>query len=245
MKKNTNHQEINDMNSSFELLLVKDQGNFWEVIGITYSNAMLVEPNCATLRATLFAIEDCKKALSEGKKITVSKKTEFSEVQPKDLVIETLDELSRYKQMAINEVAARMHQALFAVNVIDLMDYLNNYIALLNAGYYITDANREDKYFEVIEASQECEEPEALKDDATFEQEQEYIEKKQKYDNAQFNLNTLEKYLNSYDKLANIKHISDFLTETRKKIEDANSIEEINDIVQIYKSNLVNYKMLK
>ena len=125
------------------------------------------------------------------------------------------------------------------------MDYLNNYVTLLNAGYYITDANREDKYFEVIEASQECEEPEALKDDATFEQEQEYIEKKQKYDNAQFNLNTLEKYLNSYDKLANIKHISDFLTETRKKIEDANSIEEVNDIMQIYKSNLVNYKILK
>jgi hypothetical protein len=45
------------MNNNFELLLVKDQHNFWEVIGITYSNAMLVEPNCTTLRATLFTIE--------------------------------------------------------------------------------------------------------------------------------------------------------------------------------------------
>lgn len=233
------------MDHDFELLLVKDNGNFWEVIGITYSNAMLVEPDCATLRATLFAIEDCKKALSEGKKITVSKKTEFSEVQPKDLVIEAVDELSRHKQMAINEVAARMHQALFAVNVIDLMDYLNNYVVLLNAGYYITDANREDKYFEVIEASQECEEPEALKDDATFEQEQEYIEKKQKYDNAQANLSALEKYLNSYDKLASLKIITTFLTDTRKKLEDASSIEEVDDIMKVYKSNLVNYKMVK
>ena len=233
------------MDHDFELLLVKDNGNFWEVIGITYSNAMLVEPDCATLRATLFAIEDCKKALSEGKKITVSKKTEFSEVQPKDLVIEAVDELSRHKQMAINEVAARMHQALFAVNVIDLMDYLNNYVTLLNAGYYITDANREDKYFEVIEASQECEEPEALKDDATFEQEQEYIEKKQKYDNAQFNLNTLEKYLNSYDKLTQLKHITDFLTETRKKIEEASTIEDVQQIINVYKTNLSNYKMVK
>ena len=233
------------MDHDFELLLVKDNGNFWEVIGITYSNAMLVEPDCTTLRATLFAIEDCKKALSEGKKITVSKKTEFSEVQPKDLVIEAVDELSRHKQMAINEVAARMHQALFAVNVIDLMDYLNNYVTLLNAGYYITDANREDKYFEVIEASQECEEPEALKDDATFEQEQEYIEKKQKYDNAQFNLNTLEKYLNSYDKLTQLKHITDFLTETRKKIEEASTIEDVQQIINVYKTNLSNYKMVK
>ena len=233
------------MNNGFELLLAKDNGNFWEVIGITYSNAMLVEPDCSTLRATLFTIEDCKKALSEGKKITISKAQEYSEVQQSDLVIETLDELSRHKQMAINEVSARMHQALFAVNVIDLMDYLNNYIALLNAGYYITDANREDKYFEVIEASQECEEPEVLKDDATFEQEQEYIEKKQKYDNAQFNLNTLEKYLNSYDKLTQLKHITDFLTETRKKIEEASTIEDVQQIINVYKTNLSNYKMVK
>ena len=233
------------MNSNFELLLVKDKGNFWEVIGITYSNAMLIEPNCSTLRATLFTIEDCKKALSEGKKITISKVQEYSEVQQKDLVIETVDELSRHKQMAINEVAARMHQALFAISIIDLMDYLNNYVTLLNAGYYITDSNREDKYFEVIEASQECEEPEALKEDATFEQEQEYIEKKQKYDNAQFNLNTLEKYLNSYDKLVNLKTKSDFLTDIRKKIEDATSVNEIDEIMKIYRSNLANYKMIK
>ena len=233
------------MDHNFELLLAKDQGNYFEVIGITYSNAMLVEPDCSTLRATLFAIEECKKALAEGKKITISKTQEYSEVQPKDLVIEAVDELSRHKQMAINEVAARMHQALFAVNVIDLMDYLNNYVTLLNAGYYITDANREDKYFEVIEASQECEEPEALKDDATFEQEQEYIEKKQKYDNAQFNLNTLEKYLNSYDKLTQLKHITDFLTETRKKIEEASTIEDVQQIINVYKTNLSNYKMVK
>ena len=233
------------MDHNFELLLAKDQGNYFEVIGITYSNAMLVEPGCSTLRATLFAIEECKKALAEGKKITISKIQEYSEVQPKDLVIEAVDELSRHKQMAINEVAARMHQALFAVNVIDLMDYLNNYVALLNAGYYITDANREDKYFEVIEASQECEEPAALKEDATFEQEQEYIEKKQKYDNAQSNLNTLEKYLNSYDKLSILKNNTSFLVDTRTKLEGAQTIEEVNDIMKVYKSNLANYKMVK
>ena len=233
------------MDHNFELLLAKDQGNYFEVIGITYSNAMLVEPDCSTLRATLFAIEECKKALAEGKKITISKIQEYSEVQPKDLVIEAVDELSRHKQMAINEVAARMHQALFAVNVIDLMDYLNNYVALLNAGYYITDANREDKYFEVIEASQECEEPAALKEDATFEQEQEYIEKKQKYDNAQSNLNTLEKYLNSYDKLSILKNNTSFLVDTRTKLEGAQTIEEVNDIMKVYKSNLANYKMVK
>lgn len=233
------------MDHNFELLLVKDQGNFWQVIGITYSNAMLIEPDCNTLRATLFAIEDCKKALAEGKKITISKSQEYSEVQPNDLVIETVDELSRCKQMAINEVSARLHQALFSMSVIDLIDYLNNYVTLLNAGYYITDANREDKYFEVIENSQECEEPTQLNENSTFEEEQEYIEKKQKYDAAQFNLSTLEKYLNSYDKLMQLKHKADFLNDTRKKIEESTTIDEVDNQLKIYRSNIENYKMIK
>ena len=232
------------MNHNFELLLVKDKGDHWEVIGITYSNAMLVEPDCSTLRATLFTIEDCKKALSEGKRITISKATEYSEVQPKDLVIETASELDRCKQMAVNEIAARIHQAIFAVNVIDLMDYLDCYINLLNAGYFITDANREDKYFEVIEASQECEEPAPLKEDATFEEEQKYIEAKQKYDNAQANLSTLEKYLNSYDNLAAAKSKIKFFTDARKKVEDAQTIEDVELQMKIYRSNLKNYQMV-
>lgn len=232
------------MNHNFELLLVKDKGDHWEVIGITYSNAMLVEPDCSTLRATLFTIEDCKKALSEGKRITISKATEYSEVQPKDLVIETASELDRCKQMAVNEIAARIHQAIFAVNVIDLMDYLDSYINLLNAGYFITDANREDKYFEVIEASQECEEPAPLKEDATFDEEQKYIEAKRKYDTAQANLSTLEKYLNSYDTLTAIKSKIKFFTDARKKVEDAQTIEDVELQMKIYRSNLKNYQMV-
>jgi hypothetical protein len=147
--------------------------------------------------------------------------------------------------MAINEVAARMHQALFAISVIDLMDYLNCYINLLNSGYHITDKNREDKYFEIIEASQEIEEPEQLKEDASFEEEQTYIEQKQRYDNAQNDLSILEKYLNAYDKLMLIKHNTDFLTETRQKIEESNSIEEIDNHMKIFRSNISNYKILK
>ena len=97
------------MNHNFELLLAKDKNTYWEIIGITYSNAMQIEPDCSTLRATLFAIEDCKKALADGKRITISKENEYSEIQPKDLIIEAVDDLERHKLMAINEVAARIH----------------------------------------------------------------------------------------------------------------------------------------
>lgn len=229
---------------NFELLLVKDKNDFWEVIGITYSNAMMVEPDCSILRATLFAIEECKKALADGKRITLSKTLEYSEVQPKDLIIDEINEFQRYKQMAINEITARMHQAIFAVNVFDLMDYLNCYISLLNAGYYITDSNREDKYFELIEASQECEEPTAISEDAPFEEIQTYMDAKQKYDTAQQNLTLLENYLNCYDRLQMIKSKIKFFEDTRIKIQEANTIEDIDLQLKIYRSNLKNYKMV-
>lgn len=232
-------------NIKFELLLAKDSITHWEIIGITYSHSMAIQPTCKTLRATLFAIEKCKKALHDGKKIIVSKVIEHAEIQPNDIVIEDLDELSALKQISINEISSKLHQALFAISVIDLMDYLNCYINLLNAGYFITDKNREDKYFEIIEASQTVEEPKELKEDSTFEEEQQYIEQKQKYDNAQFDLSTLEKYLNAYDKLTHIKRITDFLTESRLKIEKSTTIDEINTNMKIFNSLLDNYKLVK
>lgn len=231
-------------NNGFELLLVRDKGEYWQVIGITYSDALAVEPDCSALRASLYAIEACKKALAENKLVTISKKTEHAEVLPHELVIEAPTELDNYKQVAINEVLARMHQTIFAINVIDLMDYLDCYINLLNAGYFITDANREDKYFEVIQDSQECEEPAPLSPDATFEDEQKYIEMKQKYETAQANLAILERYLNCYDNLANIKRKLKFFTDTRDSIKNASSVEEVDNLIKIYRSNLKNSQMV-
>ena len=229
---------------SFELLLVKDIGEQYQVIGITYSDALNIAPDCKVLRASLYAIEACKKALAENKIITVSKIIEHSEVLPHELIIEAPSDLDRLKQAALNEVLARMHQAIFAMNVIDLMDYLDCYINLLNAGYYITDSNREDKYFKVIEDAQEAEEPAPLSQDASFEDEQKYIEAKQKYDTAQANLATLERYLNCYDNLSSSKSKIHFFTQTRDKIKAAKTEEELTEILKIYKSNLKNYQMV-
>lgn len=229
---------------NFELLLVKDKGDFWKVIGITYSNAMMVEPDCFTLRASLLTIETCKKYLTEGKNIIIDKKIEYSEVQPHNLIINELSELDSKKQRAINEICARMHAAVFAISVIDLMDYLNCYINLINAGYFITDSNRDDKYFEIIEKSQSVAAPEPLKENASFEDEQKFFEQKQQYDDAQNNLLILEKYLNAYDKLSSIKNIINILSDTRDKIQNAQSIEEINTILKIYHTTVTNYKMV-
>lgn len=190
------------------------------------------------LRASLLAIEKAKKLLKEGKKICVSKQTRFSEVQPDELIEQDLDVLNSYRQCALNEINAEMHQTIIGVSVMDVMQYMANCLKLINAGFVITDDNREDKYFEIIEQAQACEEPAPLSDTATFDDEQKYMEDKAKYDKAQNNLKTLEKYLNAYDNLQAVYHTAEIMQTAKDKIKNAATIAEIDKAKEEYAENL-------
>jgi 5-bromo-4-chloroindolyl phosphate hydrolysis protein len=81
--------------------------------------------------------------------------------------------------------------------------------------------------------------PEELSADATFEEEQQYMLKKQEYDSAQQNLQTLEKYLNAYDKLKDIKFVNDMLNDTKNAIMCSDSEEKVSEVVDNYKKKLM------
>lgn len=226
----------------FELLLVKDCESKWLIQGITYSNALLANPTLLTLKASYLTIQYVKQLLHEGKTIYVSKNTDFPEILISDLVITETDGLQLEKNIAINNICGLMHSNIIGICVIDAMDFLQTYIQLINAGIFITDENREDKYLEIIEKSQLIDEPEPLAKDASFEDEQKYISAKQEFDNAQNNLVVLEKYLNAYDKLFRIKYVNDLLNNAKNKIENAQSIDEINNAIQEYKQQIDHFK---
>lgn len=223
------------MKNDFELLLVKDNNNYWEVQGITYSNALLANPTLITIKASLLTINTVKKLLSEGKSIKISKDIEFTEAQINDLIIGDIDELTLQKNIAYNNINALIHQTIIGVCVIDAMNFLQSYMQLLNNGIFITDTNREDKYLEIIEKSQEYLEPEPLSDNATFEEEQQFLDAKKQYNIAQENLKTLETYLNAYDKLFTIKYVTDILNTAKNDIENASTIEQVESVINDYK----------
>ena len=226
---------------SFELLLVKDIGEQYQVVGITYSDAQYILADLIPLHATLDAIELCKKALVESKIITVSKVIAHNEVQSYELVIDAPTDLDRYKQVALNEVRARMHQQMLTHAVIEAMDYLDCFIKLCSYGYVISNSNREDKYFEIIEDSQSYEEPAPLSNDATLQDKEQYKKAKQQYDKSQEILNMLEQYLNLYDNLyEKPRRLINFFVNVRNVIQAAKTKDEIADQLRIYKSNLKN-----
>jgi hypothetical protein len=218
----------------FELLLVKDIGSVYELVGITYSTALLIDSTLTPLKASFLTIQKAKECLKNGDYVTIPKVLKFSEVQPDELIINMQDTLSILKRSTLNEINSRMHQSIIGVSLIDAMNFMNNYLKLLNKGYCITDENREEKYFEIIEQAQSIEEPQELKPNYTFEDEQRYIDEKRNYENAQSTLTILENYLNAYDNLSKIQNVCNILNESKEKIESATNEDEILVIKEEY-----------
>ena len=165
-----------------------------------------------------------------------------SEIIPSDLIIKTdINELDIAKNIALNDINNLINQNLFGVNIIDSMDYLESMMKLMNAGIFITNENREDKYFEIIEAAQLTEKPEPIGGDSTYDEEREYLTALSKYEKAQENLKTLETYLNAYDKLAKIRFTNSILNEAKDSINKSQSIEDVKTSMKEYTEKLDKY----
>ena len=218
-------------NNDFEMLLVKDKGEYYEVSGTTYSNALLQETNYEVLKATIRTIDICKKELQNGNRILISKNHEFPEVQPHELIVSKLCSLDAKKQLAINSISNKIHQLLISASVIDVIEYMNSYMQLLSYGIFITDENRDDMYFKIIDDAQSAEMPKEPGVDATFEQQEEFFKKKSEYDNCQKRMQILEKYLNSYDKIIDLKRNNDMLVDAKSKILAAQSEEQLQKML--------------
>lgn len=185
-------------------------------------------------------------ALDDGKKVGILK-TGSSQVRMIDLVIDELDEVEMLRRKSIREIQDLIQSQIFSVGLIDSFDFLEAYMKMINKGIIITDDNREDMYFKVIEQSQEAQEPEPLKENSSFEDEQRYVSEKNRYEQAQDTLKTLESYLNGYDKLKRLTFINNILTDSKEKMRNAKTADEINSIKKNYVDRITNlfYKNTK
>jgi hypothetical protein len=217
----------------FQLLQVRDEGLTWGVYGITENSALPVTTEYLYLRASAGCIAAVKENLEQGNSITLPKVLQYEEAQVTELIIGVTSGLEKAKQAAIVELNSRLQASLLTMSVIDSIDFLDTYAILMDAGIFITDLNREDKYLEVIEASQ-IEKPEDVPDDATFEQEQERNKLMIQYDTAQRNLATLEKFLNARDKIMPINFMAGFIARMKTDLQAAETEEQIQDIMNVF-----------
>lgn len=225
-----------------EVLVLQREDEKLRVIGTQPAAKPVADSGNITAKASFQTLRLVKFELARGNVVYIGGKQTGTEVVPSNLmIVESQDPLVAAKNLALDDINNLINQNVFGVSVVDSMDYLDCMLKLMSNGIFITDENREDKYFEIIEAAQTTEAPRELTTDSTFEEEQAALEQKRKYDAAQSNLVTLEKYLNAYDKLSKIRFVSNLLNGYKERVLSAKNVQEVEDIVREYCEKLDNF----
>lgn len=158
----------------------------------------------------------------------IPSKTACDEVLPSDLVVsESGDELETAKRVAVNEINSAITQNAVCASAINAFGFIAAFCRLADHGVFITDENREEKYFEVIDKAQQTENPAELPAGASYAEEQEYLEKKKKYAFAQSTLESLEQYLVEYDKIKPVYYFDKKAREAVSEVLASQTVEEV------------------
>jgi hypothetical protein len=214
-----------------EALIVEpdQQGGFYSVVGVAGGEVMTSNPRYKALRASRMALQIAKNALGAGKAVKVPTKTPLDEVLPSDLVVaDAGDELEAAKRVAASEINSAITQNAVCASAIDAFGFIAAFSRLADHGVFITDENREEKYFEVIDKAQQTENPAEPLSGASYAEEQEYLDKKKKYAFAQSTLEALEQYLVEYDRIKPIYYFDKKAREAVSEVFASQTVEEVS-----------------
>jgi hypothetical protein len=186
----------------YDIAVVEDQGTYWKINNLV-QNTMenLANSTEKTLRLSYMANELIKEAMLSGKVVHVPKENLRSvEVLPGDFTIiepSEEDKLQATKDAVNARVRMLITPTLTKISGITLYGFmvLNNDLA--NAGYFITNENREEKYLEILETGDE-----------------KLIAK-------------LEDYLNYKDEIESVAFLERDFSAFRKEVKQSNSVDEV------------------
>lgn len=188
----------------YDLAVVEDYGSFWKVNNLT-QNTMdnLADRSEKMVKLSYMAHEIMKDAILAGKTIHIPKASMRSvEVLPGDfnIVDDDEDEVEATKNAVIVKIRMMITPVLSKISGFTLYGFmvLNNDMS--NAGYFITNDNREEKYLEILETGDE-----------------KLIAK-------------LEDYLNYKDEIENVAFLERQFSDFRKKLKAATTIDEVRKL---------------
>lgn len=138
----------------YEVARVEDNGTEWRLTGVVISDMQFLD--AAGSKYVNLSHNTAKKLnelLADGATVVISKNTDFNgpELQPWDLIVkDTLSDLEGLKNSTLYNARVKLNQELMLISVLTLYNYIEGANILQNAGYSITDANREEKYLEIL-----------------------------------------------------------------------------------------------
>jgi len=144
----------------YELALVIDKGTFWEVTNVTKNTLdNLANRNETMLKLSYIAYKQIKAGLSENKIVQITKEMMTDEVMPGEVRYITIgeeDDIVDHRNAALAKVRMLANPTLASIAGLTMYGFivLNN--DLVNAGYAITNDNREEKYLAILETGDEA-----------------------------------------------------------------------------------------
>lgn len=121
-------------------------------MSVSYSNVLAVDSRYKVFRASLLAIEMVKNALKAGRVVRIPAKIGAPEVRPADIMVQDAeDQLTVAKRVLLNEMNSAIVQSAIGISTVDTFGFISAFSRLADHGVFITDENREEKYFEVID----------------------------------------------------------------------------------------------
>jgi len=184
----------------YEIASIEDIGTNWRLTGVVRSDTQFLDGGSKYMRLSANTAIVLQDMLNRGNTVVIPKSLDLSgpELQPWDLQItESQTPLELEKNSAISSARTRMYQRFTTLNVIVLFNYMEGNNILQDAGYNITDKNREENYLEILETG-----------------------------NADL-IQQLEDYLEAKDEMSSAKYLWDQYKIFKKGVESAESVETI------------------
>ena len=179
----------------YELANVIDKGTHWEVTNVTKNTLdNLVNRDEKLLKLSYMAYKAIQNGLNNNKIVQITKELVTDEVLPNEVTYLKLgdtNELQEHKNAALAKVRMLITPELASIAGLTMYGFivLNN--DLVNAGYAITNDNREEKYLSILETG-----------DETL-------------------INKLEDYLNYKDEIERVSHLERKFATFKSEIDNA------------------------
>jgi hypothetical protein len=143
----------------YELAVVEDRGPYWQVTNITKNTLdNLANREEKLLKLSYMSYIQIEDALMNNKIVRIKKSMMTDEVLPGEFEVVDLGEtdfLQEVRNATISKIRMLVTPDLAKISGFALYGFiiLNN--DLSNAGYFITNENREEKYLEILETGNE------------------------------------------------------------------------------------------
>ena len=164
----------------YEVASIEDIGTEWKLTGVVMSDTQSLDTAGGYyMRLSAVTADILQQMLADGHTVVVPKSMDLNgpELRPEDLQIkESTSELEREVNSAIASARTRMYQRFTTLNVITLFNYMEGNNVLQDAGYNITETNREENYLEILNTG----------NTSLIEQLEEYLEAKDLLSNSRY-----------------------------------------------------------